>query len=50
MCVPDPDYLKYNPVRVCFYHKVPGKARLVRRRLSTWFSDSTRGGPEVNKR
>ncbi len=48
-CIPDPDYMKDNPVRAVLYHFEQSRARLTRRLLGTWFSDNDRvvGGVEV---
>jgi hypothetical protein len=46
-CAPEPKYMKENPIKYTCDHKVPEKARLVRRPLATWFSGMERGGVEV---
>ena len=48
-CEPDKDYMKENPVRATLYHKIPGKARIVRRRGLLWHTDMVREGIEVRQ-
>ena len=46
-CAPDPEFMKENTVKYTCEHFLPEAARLVRRPLTTWFSDAERGGVEV---
>lgn len=49
-CMPDPHYMKHNPIRAHLYHFTPGKARLTRRILATWFSEQDRKVGEIEVR
>ncbi len=47
LCTPNPDYMKNNPLKYHCEHKLPVRARYVRRPLGTWFSDTEQLGVEV---
>ena len=52
-CLPDPQYLKWNPIKATLYHFDPTQARIERRvaRSLLWHSEKNLGeGVEVSKK
>ena len=45
-CLPNLNYMKYNPIRAMLYHKTTGNARIMKRnkRSLLWHSDMRRIG------
>ena len=44
-CLPDLNYMTYNPIRAILYHKTPGNARIMKRKRNLlWHSDMRRIG------